>query len=1106
MANITTREVGDTAKGNPLTTAELDNNFINLNSDIASRIPSTEKGVANGVATLDASGLIPTTQLPSYVDDVLEADNLASFPATGETGKIYVALDTNKTYRWSGSAYVFITSGAVDSVAGKTGVVTLNSSDVGLGNVNNTSDADKPVSSATQTALNTKQNTLVSGTTIKTVNGTSVLGEGNIQIDGGVTSFNTRTGAVSLTSADVTNALEFSPVNKAGDTITGDLLNSAAYSAPSNSEGAGTTLKIRGSTGTGIAGTTGGNGQVEILGGGATSVWETPSNSTRGGVLVQSGTAQADANNTYVAGSTLELRAGSGTTNGTQVGFGGRTLIAAGGTTRADGNTSGAASVIFWGGRATQSGYFNLASGTLNFGDNFERSSGGLIDSYPGTPTEGGELNLRSGFYSSGAAQSFTSNTGGNIVLTGATATTGGDILLYPGTASSTVAGGVNGQVKIDDYIVLHAGNYSSYAQPLLVSGTNIKTVNGTSVLGSGDIVISAGPGTNIEQGTRTTTAVPINSSTGTGATLSAATTSLAGVMTSADKTKLDGIDNSANNYSLPKATATIRGGVELGSDTVQTIAANAVTAIASRSYAVQLNSADQMVVNVPWVDTNTNTVTRLRGTTAGTYTSGDLTLLAGSNVTITQSGSDYTIAATQPSVGDGTLSVAAKTAGATNTDVTLELSGAYSANTSNNRTIKAVVGPALTALATLMNTAGAGFIRRGATANTYTVDTSTYLTSEADTLATVTGRGATTSTPIDIRSAQATGTTAFGTRTWNQVPPQLYLQSSTQAIGAGGSIGFGSKDSATTDYLNWRIRSVFGAQGGGFGANMGLLFDAGTDGGGTTALTNVLTLLGNGNVGIGTTEPEARLHVTPSVGGYGSIVAASLAGQGVGAKIENTSAAANSYAIHTVQTPYASVALVASNGTNPTGTINTSIEVGNADFYIRGGQTNKDIYIATNYNQNAVKVSGVDKSMRLYSVVASTSTTTGALVVDGGVGIAGALNATTKSFIIDHPTRSGMQLRYGSLEGPEFGVYIRGKLKGKNKIELPEYWTKLVDPDSITVTLTPIGKHQKLYVEDIADNVVTVANDGLFAGEINCFFVVYGERVDVDKLVVESE
>lgn len=71
-------------------------------------VASSEKGAANGVAPLGADSKIASTYLPSYVDDVLEFANLAAFPATGESGKIYVALDTNKTYRWSGSAYVVI--------------------------------------------------------------------------------------------------------------------------------------------------------------------------------------------------------------------------------------------------------------------------------------------------------------------------------------------------------------------------------------------------------------------------------------------------------------------------------------------------------------------------------------------------------------------------------------------------------------------------------------------------------------------------------------------------------------------------------------------------------------------------------------------------------------------------------------------------------------------------------------------------------------------------------------------------------------------------------------------------------------------------------------
>jgi len=122
------------------------------------KVDNSVLGVANGVATLDSGGKVPTTQLPSFVDDVLEFASFASFPAIGETGKIYVAIDTNKTYRWSGTAYIYITSGAVDSVAGKTGVVTLVKADVGLSNVDNTSDANKPVSSAQQTALNLKAN------------------------------------------------------------------------------------------------------------------------------------------------------------------------------------------------------------------------------------------------------------------------------------------------------------------------------------------------------------------------------------------------------------------------------------------------------------------------------------------------------------------------------------------------------------------------------------------------------------------------------------------------------------------------------------------------------------------------------------------------------------------------------------------------------------------------------------------------------------------------------------------------------------------------------------------------------------------------------------
>lgn len=80
---------------------------------------AAQKGAAGGYASLDGGGKVPAAQLPAYVDDVLEYSNAAAFPATGIAGIIYVALDSNKTWRWSGSAYVEISPspGSTDGIA-----------------------------------------------------------------------------------------------------------------------------------------------------------------------------------------------------------------------------------------------------------------------------------------------------------------------------------------------------------------------------------------------------------------------------------------------------------------------------------------------------------------------------------------------------------------------------------------------------------------------------------------------------------------------------------------------------------------------------------------------------------------------------------------------------------------------------------------------------------------------------------------------------------------------------------------------------------------------------------------------------------------------------
>ena len=95
-----------TNTNNPHSVTKTQVGLGNVTND--AQVKRSEMGVANGVATLDTTGKVPSSQLPSYVDDVLEYDNKASFPATGESGKIYVAKDTNLTYRWSGTAYVII--------------------------------------------------------------------------------------------------------------------------------------------------------------------------------------------------------------------------------------------------------------------------------------------------------------------------------------------------------------------------------------------------------------------------------------------------------------------------------------------------------------------------------------------------------------------------------------------------------------------------------------------------------------------------------------------------------------------------------------------------------------------------------------------------------------------------------------------------------------------------------------------------------------------------------------------------------------------------------------------------------------------------------------
>jgi hypothetical protein len=116
-----------------------------------------------------------------------------------------------------------------------------------------------------------------------------------------------------------------------------------------------------------------------------------------------------------------------------------------------------------------------------------------------------------------------------------------------------------------------------------------------------------------------------------------------------------------------------------------------------------------------------------------------------------------------------------------------------------------------------------------------------------------------------------------------------------------------------------------------------------------------------------------------------------------------------------------------------------------------------------------------------------------------------GDLSATSKSFLIPNKLKPGYMLRHGSLEGPEHGVYYRGKLNGSGTIELPNYWEWLVDEDTITVQLTPIGEFKQYLIKSISVTQIQISSlEG--SSNVNCFYIIHGERKDIDKMIVDEK
>jgi len=106
------------------------------------------------------------------------------------------------------------------------------------------------------------------------------------------------------------------------------------------------------------------------------------------------------------------------------------------------------------------------------------------------------------------------------------------------------------------------------------------------------------------------------------------------------------------------------------------------------------------------------------------------------------------------------------------------------------------------------------------------------------------------------------------------------------------------------------------------------------------------------------------------------------------------------------------------------------------------------------------------------------------------------------KLFDIPHPSKKGYRLAHACVEGPEIGVYCRGRIKNDKIILLPDYWKDLVNIDTITVQLQPIGAHQDVIVRRWdAEKVELQTKSGI---PINCFYHIFAERKDINELVVE--